>query len=241
MYRGIDRSPFGRLLKAAVWMSLTCASAMLVVGLFRRSLSGSTGQVLLSAVGILAASAGIILMFRARGKAGPAMAMLLTGGVATTGVWVMLHLALVWAGYADHPVLWRLWWVTLIPSAAVALVVAVQIASMRRGGSVENFTTVMAGWAALMLMWIGLRAGALTGVSATYWWVFAFPAFSTAGGALYVLTRRLLGAPRPACASRSTVIILLIVTHAAAAVCAYEIGKAVCREDSQVSRDAADR
>jgi hypothetical protein len=111
---------------------------------------------------------------------------------------------------------------------------------MRRGGSVESFTGVMVGWTALMLMWLGLRADALAGVSAGYWWVFAFPAFCTAGGALYVVTRRLLGTPRPGRASRSTAIVLLIVTHLAAAVCAYNLGKAVCRGEPEISRDAGD-
>lgn len=241
MYRVIDRSPLGRLLKAAMGMSLTCAIAMLAVGLIQRDLGGSTGQALVSAVGILLASVAAYFLLGARTKAGPLMAIVLTGGLAVSGAWVACHLGLVWSGSAAGSLLWRLWWLSMTFSAGVAMVAIVQTASLRRGGGVEVCTCVMAAWTALMLMWLGLRGQALTGVPTAYWWSLTFPALCTGGGMLYVLTRRVLGSPRPGHASRVGAAALLILTHLAAAVCAYEVGRAVHQPPAQTSRETSVR
>jgi len=227
MYRSIERSPLVRVLKASMGMALTCALALLAVSLFSWRLAGPTSWALLSAVGILVGTGTIYLLLRIRTKAGPAMAAGLTIGATLSGACLACFLWLVWAGFGDHPVLWRLWWLTLVTSAAIAVVGFVWVSAQRRGGAVESATDALVGVAAVLLLWPGLRSDMLAGLGPVYWWAFTLPAFCAGLGVLYILVRLVLGVSRPGHASKSAAVVLLLITHAAAIVCAYEIGKTV--------------
>jgi len=241
MYRGPDRSLLVRLLKPAIWTSLTCALAMLAVGMFTWNLAGTTGRALLASSAVLAGSAVMLLLTRCRAKAGPAGAAAFAAAIATTAISTAAFLWLVWAGFADRPGLWRLWWLMLIPSALAGLTALLQIVGQRRGGAVETAVDALAVWAAIMLLWPGLRADMFAGLSGAYWWTFAFPAFCASAGTLYILARRALGAPRPGQASKAGAVALLLLTHLAAAVTAYNAAKSACAEQQPASRDAGHR
>jgi hypothetical protein len=237
MYRGNERSTFIRLLQAAVWLSLAYTLVILFLALFKWNLSGVIEQMLLTSVGVLAGSLLMIVLLRARPKAGPVLALFIALGVAAAAAAMVSFIVLVWSGFASNTLLLRTWRLAMPAALVIALVVVLQAASFRRGGAVVVATDMMAIWAGAMLAWPALRSDMLVPRSDAYWWTLAFPAVCTAVGALYVLARRALGAPRPGQASKAGALVLLLITHVMAAMSAYNVGKAVRGEQKPASTD----
>jgi len=226
MYRGPDKSAFVRVLKLAVWLSPAAALVMLLVAIFRWRLSGTLAQLLLTCVGVFLGSAFMLVQLRARHRAGPLFALLLTLGVAAVAASQASFLALVWTDFTTNTMLWRLWWVTMVVSVVITHLAMLEAATARRGGPVELVTAVMAAWAGLMVLWLGLRRDMLADVSAAYLWVLVFPAAGTGVGSMYLIVRRVLGVARPGSISKPAAVTGVLMSHLATAVVAYFVGQA---------------
>ena len=226
MYRVPDKSSFVRLLKLAMWLSLTAALVMLLVALFRWRLSGLPAQMLLTCVGVFLGAMLMYVQLRARYRAGPAFALLLTVGVAAVAASQASFLALVWTDFTTNILMWRLWWVTMVVSVVITHLVMLESASARRGGPVELVTAVMAVWAGLMVLWLGLRTDMLADISTVYLWVLVFPAMGTGVGSVYLIIRRVLGVSRPGSISKSAAVTGVLMSHLATAVVSYFVGQA---------------
>ncbi len=227
MHRDPDKSLFVRLLKLAMWLSLTCALVMLLVALFRWRLSGLPAQLLLTCAAVFLGAMFMYVQLRARHRAGPGFTLLLTLGVAAVAASQASFLALVWANWATTMTFtWRLWWVTMVVSVAITHLVVLEAASVRRGGPVELVTAVMSVWTGLMVLWLGLRQDMLADISTAYLWVLVFPAAGTGVGSVYLIVRRVLGVARPGSISRGAAVTGVLMSHLATAVVAYFVGQA---------------
>ncbi len=226
MYRRPDKSLFVRMLKLAMWLSPAAALVLLVVALFRWRLDGRLAQMLLTCVGVFLGAMLMYVQLRARHRAGPGFALLLTFGVAAVAASQASYLALVWTDFITTNPMWRLWWVTMVISVVITHLVMLEAATARRGGPVELVTAVMAAWAALMVLWLGLRKDMLADVSTVYLWVLVFPAVGTGVGSMYLIVRRVLGVARPGAISKSAAVTGVLMSHLATAVVAYFVGQA---------------
>jgi len=227
MYRRPDKSLFMRLLKLAMWLSLTCALVMLLVALFRWRLSGLPAQLLLTCVAVFLGAMFMYVQLRARYRAGPDFALLLTLGAAAVAASQASFLALVWANWAATMTFtWRLWWVTMVVSVVITHLVVLEAATARHGGPVELITAVMAVWTGLMVLWLGLRQDMLADISTAYLWVLVFPAAGTGVGSVYLIVRRVLGVARPGSISKGAAVTGVLMSHLATAVVAYFVGQA---------------
>ena len=225
-----NRSQFVRMLKPAMGLSLACALATLLVAMFRWSLAGLTAQILLTCVGVFLGAAFLYIQLRTRSRTGPMLNMLVPIGAAAVAASQLSFLMLVWTGFVTQTFMWRLWWLTMVPSVAITHMVVLQAAGSRRGGPVEALTGVMTVWAGVMVMWLGLRSDPLANVSPVYLGVLAFPAICMAAGSLYILVRRVLGVSRPGTVSKGAALFGLIMSHMTAGVVAFYIGQA-CAEN----------
>ncbi len=226
MNRGPDKSAFVRLLKLAMWLSLVAALVMLLVGLFRWRLSGLPAQLLLTCGGVFLGAMLMYVQLRARYRAGPGFALVLTVGVAAVAASQASFLALVWTSFTTNIFMWRLWWVTMVVSLVITHLVMLEAASARRGGPMELITAIMAVWAGLMVLWLGLRKDMLADISTAYLWVLVFPTVGTGAGSMYLIVRRALGESRPGAISKSAAMTGVLMSHLATAVVAYFVGQA---------------
>ena len=226
MYRGPEKSLFVRMLKLAMWLSPAAALVMLLAALFGWRLEGTLARMLLTCVGVFLGATLMYVQLRARHRAGPGFAMLLTLGVAAVAASQASYLALVWTDFVTTNPMWRLWWVTMVISVVITHVVMLEAASARRGGPVELVTAIMAVWVGLMVLWLGLRKDMLADVSTAYLWVLVFPAAGTGVGSMYLIVRRVLGVARPGSISKGSAVTGLLLSHLATAVVAYFVGQA---------------
>jgi hypothetical protein len=239
MYRRPDKSLFMRLLKLAMWLSLTCALVMLLVALFRWRLSGLPAQLLLTCVAVFLGAMFMYVQLRARYRAGPDFALLLTLGVAAVAASQASFLALVWANWATTMTFtWRLWWVTMVVSVVITHLVVLEAATARRGGPVELVTAIMSVWTGLMVLWLGLRTDMLADISTAYLWVLVFPAIGTGVGSVYLIVRRVLGVARPGSISKGAAVTGVLMSHLATAVVAYFVGQAAATKPAALAASA---
>jgi hypothetical protein len=239
MYRGPDKSAFVRMLKLAMWLSPAAALVLLLVALFSWRLSGTLAQMLLTCVAVFLGAMLMYVQLRARHRAGPGFAMLLTLGTAAVVASQVSFLTLVWTDFLTSNPMWRLWWVSMVVSVVITHLVVLEAASARRGGPVELVTAVMAVWAGLMVLWLGLRKDMLADVSTAYLWVLVLPALGTGVGSMYLIVRRVLGVSRPGSISKGAAVTGLLMSHLATAVVAYFVGQATAARPAAQSQPAA--
>jgi hypothetical protein len=179
------------------------------------------------------------VQLRARYRAGPDFALLLTLGVAAVAASQASFLALVWANWATTMTFtWRLWWVTMVVSVVITHLVVLEAATARRGGPVELVTAIMSVWTGLMVLWLGLRTDMLADISTAYLWVLVFPAVGTGVGSVYLIVRRVLGVARPGSISKGAAVTGLLMSHLATAVVAYFVGQAAATKPAALAASA---
>ena len=141
-------------------VSAVAATALLVAWAARRQLGQVGGQVLLTLLG-LAVGAGLANLQVRLGR----MKKLMLAGLATIVLSQSAYLLLVWTGWKSQTLLWRLWWVTLVPAVNLTHILLLRQARWIRrqqGGRawlewIERATLVLAVLTGILVLVLGLR------------------------------------------------------------------------------------
>ena len=236
-----QRDPDAPLVRSLTWLAAAAtagALAMGVVGVAMQSLGELRAQVLLTFVAIALGAALMGVQLRARRHlAGTWMAPLLGVGAAVIFVSQISFLALVWTDWKTWSIVWRVWWVSMVPSVFVTHLLLVYSVPRPRRGWLERLTAVCIVWAGLMILWLGLRADMLDGVAPAYLIVGALPAAGTIVGSLALLVRWLRGRAPLHVHARRAMIAGVLGSNLAAAVAGFYIGRATVRRQHELAAD----
>ena len=237
MSRYDNRAPWIGPLRWVLIVSLAGTGLMLILAAVMRSLGDVRLQILLTLVALCLGSLLMQVQLRARVHTRGGISALLTLGVAVILISQVSFLILVWTNWRTATVVWRLWWISMVPSVFVTHLILIQRAAERRGGILELLTAFCALWAGLMILYLGLRKDMLAGISPAYLWVGAVPAGGTVLGSVWAVMRRSLRHARPGVASKRATVAGVLMSHLVVALGAFYIGRATIRRASELSRD----
>ena len=218
-------------------VSLAAVAILLLVAAVMRSLGDVRLQILLTFIALLLGSLLMQVQLRARARAHGGVSVLLTVGVAVILISQVSFLTLVWTHWRTATFVWRIWWISMVPSVFVTHLILLQHAAARRGGLVELLTGFFALWAGLMILWLGLRRDMLAGIAPAYLWIGAVPAAGTVLGSVYLVIRRTLRGARPGTASKRAAVAGVMMSHLVAAVAAFYVGRATVRRTRELGQD----
>lgn len=202
---------------------------MIVLGAALGTMAGLVLQLLLTmaALAIGAALMQVQLHARDRYAAGTRPSITLSVGVAMIFVSQVCFLLLVWSDqWKSWQVVWRLWWISMVPSVFITHVIVLRGLAAGHRGIVERLTAACAIWAGGMILWLGFRPNMLDGVSPLYLWIGAVPAAGTTLGTLYLTIRWVLGRTPVGVLSRRTIVAMILVTNFVVALTGFWVGRA---------------
>ena len=209
-----------RVRRLLAWVCGACAvgSALLfAVWLMRRGLGHVGGKVLLTLVG-LSVGAGLANLQVRLGR----LKKLLIAGLATIVLSQTAYLLLVWTGWTDHALLWRVWFVAMVPAVSLTHVLLLRHARwlrLARGGGAwmgwtERVTQVLAVVTAALILVLGLRRDLLADPHPVHAWAVIVIWGATALGTAVVIGwywwHRTWTRPR---LSRGGAAVLLVTSH----------------------------
>lgn len=224
-----------KLLKPVMWASLAGAVVMLVIATVTGSLGVVRAQVLLTFVALLCGSLLMQVQLGARARAAAGFSVLLSIGVAVILVSQVSFLTLVWTNWKTSTLVWRIWWISMVPSVFVTHMILLQHAATPRSGLLGHLTSFFALWAGLMILWLGLRADMFAEVSWIYLWIGAVPAAGTVGGSVYLAIRRVLRS-QPGAISRRAGVAGVLMSHLVVALAAFFVGRATLGRPQHLDR-----
>jgi hypothetical protein len=237
MRRSADRTALVGFLQGVLGISLAGAIVMLLVAAVLRGFGTARAQVLLTFVGLFFGSLLMQVQLRARRRAERGVSTLLAIGVAVILISQISFLVLVWTNWKTATFVWRIWWVSMVPSVFVTHLILLRGAAGRHGNLVELLTGFCVLWAGLMILYLGLRRDMLAGISPAYLWVGAVPAAGTVLGSVYVVTRRALRRARPGAASKRATVAGVLMSLLVTAVAGFYVGRATAGRGRQLSED----
>ncbi|MDD4889290.1 MAG: YiiX/YebB-like N1pC/P60 family cysteine hydrolase [Phycisphaerae bacterium] len=216
----------GRL-KKLTWLCTGAAAAMLVLAGFKRSLGEVRAQILLTLVGLIVGLllAGVQLNTRRRYK-GTQFSKLLTAGVAAIVLSQACYFVLVWTQWKTWTIVWRLWWITMVPSVFLTHLLLLRAS---RGGwsqNLERLAGVLAGLAAAIILALGFRRDFLAPVAPAYLWTGIGVAGAGVAVTLWVIARWLLDHSRADALSRRAMFGLAISISLITGLAGYYVGRA---------------
>ena len=110
-------------------------------------------------------------------------------GIAALIVAQVCYLLLVWTGWRVHSALWRIWWLSMIPSVLVTHLVLLRATQTAPRDVVRKATSVLSLVSGLLVLALGLRWHLVSKIPAPYVWVGLPLAGLAMIGSLTVLVR----------------------------------------------------
>ena len=214
-----------RLLKRVMQLSGAGAGVMLVVAWLDGSLDGVVAQVLLTFVALFFGS--LLMQVQLRGRRRRRISKLLSLGIAVIAVSQAAFLTLVWTDWTARTLVWRIWWVSMVPSVFVTHLLLIRSARVPRGGgTIQHVAAVCIVWAGLMILWLGLRGDMLAGISPVYLWIGSVPAAGTVVCSLVLAIRRFARAGPPRPGAKRGLVAGVLMSYLVVAVGAFYVGRA---------------
>ena len=237
MFTRHHRTPLIGFLKGMMGISLAGAIVMLLIAAVMRSLGVVRAQVLLTFVALFFGSMLMQVQLRARRHAESGVSAMLTLGVAVILVSQVSFLTLVWTNWKTAAFVWRIWWISMVPSVFVTHVILLRSAGGRHGGLAEMITAVCIVWAGLMILWLGLRPDMFANLSPVYLWIGAVPSAGTVAGSLYIASRRVLRTSHPGALSKRAAVAGVLMSHLVVGIAAFYVGRATASRRRELRED----
>jgi len=206
----------------AVLIGSAAASAVLLIA---AAATGSFGavraQVLLTFVGLAVGALLGWAQLRAAGRGSRLLWVGLAGILISQGSFLLL----VWTGWRTRSPLWRIWWVSMVPSVCVTHLLLLRAARGGRPSAVGRLTAACAAVAAAMILALGLRRDLLSDVHRLYLWIGLVPVAGATIGSAIAAVGWLRGRVRPRPMGRIAKIALLVCSHAALLAAGWYVGR----------------
>lgn len=229
------RSPLGSVtfekrlctvLSTVGWVFAVFAAGCLVIAVFQRwdrqiaSAEDLRVRVFLSLI-LGAVTAGIARSFVFAGRVFPRAAV---AGLVAWTIAVTSSASLVWTSLKISPMLWRVWWLSLVLSLAAALAMALRLPATGRRGRVEKAAAGCLVLLAMLLMTLAARSDVLATPHPVFLWSVAVLLAVVVIGSVIARFRSTRGRPRPPL-PRWRRFAWVISGQAAIAVTAFFVGR----------------
>lgn len=221
----------GRLvvfLRRLMLVSLGGVGVMLAMAAVRWHSEGVFRQIFLTFVAVLLGSLLMQVQLRARmHRPRGVMTAMLAIGVAVIFISQVSFLALVWTGFTRYQMMWRVWWVSMVPSVFMTHLLLLS-AVVGDGGRrvVVRITRICVFWIGLMILWLGVRERMIWDLSPVYLWIAVVPAVGVVVLTGMMTVRWLLGISRPELISRHMQATGLVMTYLVLATGGFFLGRA---------------
>ena len=209
-----------RLLRWLLLVSLAAVVVLGVWGVLNRPMGRVRAQWLLTFAGL---AVGAVLALAQASSTGR-LAKLLLVGLSAVAISQASYLLLVWTGWNRTSLLWRIWWVSMVPSVNLTHVLLLRAAARGGRGRLEWLTGMAAVAAGAMTLALGLRPRLLSDVAGVWLWIGgAFYLLATIG-TVAVIARRLRGRIRLGPIPLAGKIGLIAATHALMLAAGWYVG-----------------
>lgn len=203
-----------------VW--LAAGVGVLVVAALRGGLERITWKLLFTCIGL---AVGAILMAIQNGALPKRSKMAVLGAVVIVISQVCFFL-LVWSGWKQYSLLWRVWWISMVPSIFLTHILLLRSAALGHRGRVERVTVWCVLAAGVLLLLLGFRYDFFAPLHPVYIVVLAVPALGTVSGSMYVGFRWVLGRVGADQLSKRVLAGGMMMSHVLLLVLGFYIGRA---------------
>ena len=199
-----------RILAVLLLVCLAAAVAVAVWGMLDRPMGRVRAQVLLTFVGLAVGLLVALVQVRSANR----WARLLVAGLAAVIVSQASYLLLVWTGWNRTSALWRIWWLSMVPSVNITHLLLLRASARGARGRLEWLTGVAAVAAGALTLTLGLPRTLLSEVARPWLWVGAALYLLATIGTIAVIVRALRGRVRLRPLPLAVKIVLILLTHA---------------------------
>ncbi len=215
-------TPFERVLMIVLAVSLTAGAVLLGMA---SALGVFGGLLIKSALTCLGVAAGALLMNAQAGALDKRSKMAAVGEAAIV-LSQAAFLILVWTGWRTHSALWRIWWVSMVPSVFVTHLLILRARLKRPWRFFEWSTTGSVLWAGMCILLLGLRRDFFANPGTLSIWIAGVPSAWAVFGSFYLYFRWLLGTAGSDAIAKRTIIAATFMSHLIVALAGFYVGRA---------------
>ena len=226
MLRNLNKAPLNLLLAVVLTVSLAGSALMLLIAAVMGSLGVVRAQVLLTFVCLFFGSLLMQVQLRTQRRSGGGGSLLAGLGLVVILVSQVAFLVIVWTNWKASTTVWRVWWLSMVPSVFVTHLILLRDWAGRRDELAAAGTGLCIVWAGLMILYLGLRRDMFSGLAPAFLWIGAIPAAGTVVGSVYLLARRVLRHTSARAMSRRAGLAGLLMSYLVVAVAAFYAGRA---------------
>ena len=147
-------------------------------------------------------------------------------GLAAIAVSQASYLLLVWTGWRTQSLLWRVWWVSMVPSVMVTHLILLRAGRLAPRDVIAKVASVCALVSGLMILALGLRGRLLADVPPAWLWAGLVPSAGAVLGSAIVLVRFLRRRRRGGAAiPRGARIALILASQAGVFFVGWYVGR----------------
>ncbi len=227
--RDTEKKSFGfrRFLWWFVVVWFVAGVGVLAVAVLRGGLDRLTWKLLFTCIGL---AVGAMLMAIQNGALPKRSKTVILGAVVIAISQVCFFL-LVWSGWKQYSLLWRFWWVSMVPSVFLTHILLLRSAALGHRGRVERATVWCVWGAGVLLLLLGFRYDFFAPLHPVYIVVLAVPALGTVSGSMYVAFRWVLGRVGADRLSKRVLAGGMMMSHLLLLVLGFYIGRATVGSD----------
>ena len=211
-----------RLLRLIFTISSLALLTLLAIATVQNSLSELLTQLILTSIGFAAGALLMSVQINALHK----HSKMVFVGLLAIALSQASFLGLVWTGWRVHSWLWRVWWVTMVPSVFVTHLLILRTHLKARWAFFEWSTAVSVLWAGLCLLFLGFRRDFFADLSPFWLWFGGLPSIGTILGSFYLYFRWLLGKAGPNTIAKRAIVAGTLMSHLLIALAGFYVGRA---------------
>lgn len=216
-----------------VVLTLAAGGVFLAIALNQKDLHGIPWKLFLTCIGL---SVGALLRAVQFGAL-PGRSKTAILGAVVIALSQICFFLLVWTGWKEHSLLWRLWWITMVPSVFVTLVLLLRSMELGHRSRAERVTLWCVTVAGLMTLLLGFRKDLFGPLPLPFIIVGGIAAMGAVSGSLFAVFRWLLGRVGAERLSKRALAGGLLMSHLLLLVLGFYIGRAVTVNKETHPRD----
>lgn len=198
-----------RGLKWVIAASSFALAALLIVAAVLQSFGGVRAHILNTFVALLV---GALLAFVHMGAIRKSPKWVVAG-LVTIAISQVCYLLWVWTGWATEALLYRLWWISMVPAVASTHLLVLRAAAAGRDGLIEHGTKICVFGLGVLLIAVGLYGHFPPQLGPVHAWLLFLFAAATGVGSVVTWRRRSRLNAQPTETSRGARIAWLVVSH----------------------------
>ena len=210
-----------RGLRWLIAVSLVASAGLLIWAAVAKASDGVRAQFLLTFAGLAVGSLLALIQVGAIHRS-PRLVYVGTAAIAASQICYFL---LVWSGLTRESLLWRLWWLTMVPSIASTHLMILRAATVGRSDLIERGTKICVYILGLLLFGFGLYRHLLHGLLPVHKWLIFLFAGLVLVGSLIIWRQWARGRAKPAPMPRGVRVAWICISYVVVLVAGWYLGR----------------